>query len=90
MDKRVVRHACSRELVCADTSAPEGGLGGDEGDEEDLELQLALTLSASEAEGAPTLPPGLGRSAAPPGLGAPQGLASSAALPPGLPPGLGQ
>ena len=66
----------------------EGGLGGDEGDQEDLELQLALTLSASEAEAPSTLPPGLGRSAAPPGLGAPQGLASGVALPPGLPPGL--
>ena len=68
----------------------EGGRGGDEGGEEDLELQLALTLSASEAERPPTLPPGLGRGAAPPGAGAPQGLAGSVALPPGLPPGLGR
>ena len=55
-----------------------------------MELQLALTLSASEAERPPTLPPGLGRGAAPPGAGAPQGLAGSVALPPGLPPGLGR
>jgi hypothetical protein len=58
-----------------------------------VELQLALALSAADAEAPPALPPGLGGSAAPPGLGAPQRLAASASgagLPPGLPPGLGR
>ena len=41
-----------------------------------MELQLALALSAADAEAPPALPPGLGGSAAPPGLGAPQRLAA--------------
>ena len=79
-------------------SSPGGGLAGAAGghggrderqEDEDVELQLALALSAADAEAPPALPPGLGKSAAPPGLGAPQRLAASASGA-GLPPGLGR
>jgi len=90
------------ELHLEPGSSPGGGLAGAEGghggrderqEDEDVELQLALALSAADAKAPPALPPGLGGSAAPPGLGAPQRLAASASgagLPPGLPPGLGR
>ena len=85
------------ERVTAYKILSRGGVGHGGRDErhedEDVELQLALALSAADAEAPPALPPGVGRSAAPPGLGAPQRLAasaSSAGLPPGLPPGLGR